>query len=345
MTPLADLPMIEHLLTPKVPLELGTALPPHVAYLSAWREDVVTRADDGDIAASQCLQAAFIDLVVAGEVKHDWLAIMDEHLTVDGKPMAYSARFGARLFKFDAQYKQSTVHAIHTRWWLEKLLDADNVDHECFAGMLTTKTQSDGLIYDLDVSETTFRHRMKSELTMSGAMAAEILLAAGQLGSSKSRAFATNLADPKKCPPLGYLGMEYFRLRALQLLGHEELFPAGIDGHLVAATDGLAVGWCDFAMSSKVDAYMGTAKRTGRDKPIHSPLITLHARALIEKCASEDIRAAMRTRLQSYAKHLSETPTDIPAFQMRDVPIPFGADATPIEFICASHVIASCGKI
>jgi hypothetical protein len=30
---------------------------------------------------------------------------------------------------------------------------------------------------------------------------------------------------------------------------------------------------------------------------------------------------------------------DIPAFQMRDIPIPFGADRTPIEVICASELM------
>jgi hypothetical protein len=29
---------------------------------------------------------------------------------------------------------------------------------------------------------------------------------------------------------------------------------------------------------------------------------------------------------------------DIPAFQMRDIPINFGADKTPIEVICSSHL-------
>ena len=335
---------MRHLLLPGVPLDPTSRQPVYVDYLKAWRENVVTRADDGEVASSCCLQAAIIDLVLAGEIKHDWLGIMDEYLVDDGKPLAYSTRYGARLYGFDSQYRQTTIHAIHARWWLETVMRPKEIDHERFAALLQAKKQSDGLIYDADVSETVLRHRMKSELTLSAAMSVEILRNAGRLSDKDALALATNITDPKKCPPLGYLGMEYFRLQVLQQLRHESLFPDGIDDAITACEVGLPAGWCDFSIVSKVDAYMGTAKRTSRDKPIHAPLTALHVRALLERLPDGEKREKTRERLVAYANHLAKQPMDIPAFQMRDVPIPFGADRTPIEVICASNLMATCAK-
>jgi hypothetical protein len=86
---------------------------------------------------------------------------------------------------------------------------------------------------------------------------------------------------------------------------------------------------------------MGTAKRTSRDKQIHSPLVACHVGVLSAKVDDPTQRAAIMDRLTIYARNLAENPLDIPSFQMRDVPIPFGADLTPIEAVCASHLIAN----
>lgn len=335
--------MTTHLLIPDLTLSTDACRPVYTDYLKQWRENAVVAADKGEVAASICLQATFADLVLSGAPKHDWLGLMDEFLMHEGAPLAYSQAFAARLYGFDAQYRQSTIHAIHTRWWIETLCAPAKTDHERFARMIADKTQSDGLIYDFDVSGTILRHRMKSELTLSAAMGTEILLAAKRLDEAGALKLATNLSDQKKCPSLGYLGMEYFRLHALRNLGHEALFPVGIEAAISSCSVGLAVGWCDFAMTGKVDAYMGTAKRTGRDKPIHSPLSARHVNSLSAKVQSEDAKAKIVERLHAYSSHLAESPMDIPAFQMRDVPIPFGADRTPIEVICASGLIAEIG--
>lgn len=330
--------MTDHLLLPGVRLDPSTFSTPYGEYLKSWREKAISDAAAGDVAASQCLQAAFIDLVLWGRVKHDWLGIMDEHLIFEGNPLAYSEAYGTRLHGFANQYRQSTIHAIHTRWWIECLHESE-VDHARFADLISKKEQTDGLFYDLDVSATTLRHRMKSELTMSAAMSAQILRAAGKIVDDSALPYATSLTDQKKCPSLGYMGMEYFRLEALRLFGHETLFPVGIGDHIVSCADNLGYGWCDFAVHSKVDAYMGTAKRTGRDKPIHSPLTARHVAALTSKVESVELAGRIRDRYRDYANHLASNPMDVPAFQMRDVPIPFGADRTPIEIICASSII------
>jgi hypothetical protein len=333
--------MTTHPILPGVVLQSGFSHPAFERYLRDWREDAIRRADEGDTAASVCHQATIIDLILDGHLRHDWPSVMQDLLTNAGRPIAYSERFGERLHKFGGQFLQSTVHSIHTRWWIERVVDPAGVDHERFAEMVLAKKRTDGLIYDADVSETILRHRMKAELCMSAVMAAEILSAAEMLTDVLRIELATSLADPRKVPPLGYMTSEQFRLAALRLLGHEQLFPVGIDEHIEACAEDLAVGWGDFAMKSKVDAYMGTAKRTARDKPIHSPLIACHVAVLSSKVDDDAKKAAVLQRLMNYAQNLAQDPLDIPAFQMRDVPIPFGADITPIEATCASRLIAN----
>jgi hypothetical protein len=334
--------MTEHILLPGIHLRQGFIHAAHLKCLKDWREEAIQRADDGDVAASICLQATLIDLVIDGKLCHDWLGVMDEHLLYNGAPLAYSEVFGKRLHKFEAQYKQSSVHSIHTRWWIEWVTNKDTINHDFFANFVLNKKQSDGLIYDLDISETTLRHRMKTELTMSMAMSAEILEKANKLTGNLPIELATSVVCPKKLPPLGFLSMEYFRLKALKILGYEHLFPVGIEGHIENSAEDLTVGWCDFSMKNKVDAYMGTAKRTQRDKPIHLPLVACQVSSLMDQIQGCEKKAMVERRYNEYCCHLNNNPMDIPAFQMRDIPIKFGADRTPIEVICASFLISQC---
>ena len=335
--------MITHILMTGVQLEKVLIHPSYVGYLGEWRENAIKRADQGDVSASICLQATMIDLVLGGKPDHDWIGVMDEFLTYQGVPIAYSEVFSRRVHGFSEQYKQSTIHAIHTRWWIEQA-NGKQLDHQRFAYLLQKKKQTDGLFYDRDVSETILRHRMKLELTMSMTMVVEILRVANLLDDAMSISLATDLCSPMKCPQLGYISMEYFRLMALEMLKYRVMFPAGIDRHLENCASGLDVGWCDFSMAGKVDAHMGTAHRTGRDRPIHSPLVGCQVEKLFSAVSDAQKIAALSLRMEAYSKHLSMNPSDIPAFQMRDVPIPFGSDRTPIETICASELIARCPK-
>jgi hypothetical protein len=289
---------------------------------------------------SLCLQGALIDLAESGRLTVDWIGIMDEYLMEYGLPLAYSKRYSERLFGFGQQYRQATVQSIHTRWWIECCIPDARVDHAKYADLLwRTKVSPEGLLYDHDISPTILRHRMKTELTMSAALGVELLGAAGQLDDKRRAQLATNLVEPRKCPPTGYMGTEYFRFKALQLLGYRNLFPVNIEAAIEACATDLVVGYCDFSMNSKVDAYMGTAKRTARDKPIHSPLTACHVAELLGAVSNEEQHASIEARLADYADHLRQDPLDIPAFQMRDVAIPFGADKTPLEILCTSHLI------
>jgi hypothetical protein len=329
-----------HMMLPGVPLEPGFLYPAYEQYLKEWREVAIQRADAGDVSASVCHQATLIDLILYGTTPHVWLEIMDEFLIENDKPIAYSRAFGERLYKYGRQYLQSTIHSIHTRWWIACLVDVTAVDHSVYANWILAKKRADGLFYDFDVSETILRHRMKSELTMSMAMAAEILSASGMLTDALKVELATNIVEPTKCPQLGYMTSEQLRLHALRILGHQNLFPVGVGDHIKACAEDLPFGWGDFAIKSKVDAYMGTAKRTARDKQIHSPLIACHVAELSQVLTDAREKADVLARLSEYARYMKANPLDIPAFQMRDVQIPFGADKTPIEAICASHLIA-----
>ena len=334
--------MINYIFIPNVHFEKGSFFPIYEQYLKDWRSNAISFAEDGKVSASMCIQATLIDLIIEGKLSHDWLGIMDEFLTENGWPLAYSENYGKLLYKYTAQFKQTTVHSIHTKWWISCLTNMGKVDHAFFATLIAEKKQNDGLIYDKDVSKTILRHRMKTELTMSAAMSAEILNAAGILSEKLSLELATELVSPIKCPTLGYMSMEYFRLVALMIMGQGNLFPIGISKHIEACAEGLDVGWSDFSMKSKVDAYMGTAKRSKRDKPIHSPLVACQINFLSKTILDKNSSSSIMKRLNDYSYYMELNPLDIPAFQMRDVPINFGADITPIEIICSSFLISSC---
>ena len=326
-----------HLFLPGIALRPMRLMASHQGYLDEWHRALLRDAENQDIAASGCLQGAFIELLLHGRLTFDWVGVAEAYLSgEDRTPLAYSARYGERLYGFGNQAVQSTIQAIHTRWWLEAAQNGAAVDHEKYANLLLTRKLRDGLMYDHDVSETILRHRMKTEITASLAYAVEILLAAGRLTEALRTEFVASLVDHRKCPPSGYMSAEYFRWRVLQMLDATPHFPVGIAEAIEACAVGLNVGYGDFSMADKRDAYMGTAKRIARDKPIHSPLIACHVTALIDAVPSAAEKAPIEERLGAYRAHLRANPMDIPAFQMRDVPIPFGTDKTPIEVICAA---------
>ncbi len=328
---------MRHLVLPGIDIEPGFLTREHEAYLQDWlvttREDV----EQGDVSASMCLQAAFVELVTAGRLETDWLGVFDAYLTDElGGPLAYSEAFGTRLYKFADQWKQSTVHAIHTRWWLECAADNDKVDHSRFAALLAPKENA-GWIYDHDVSPTIERHRMKSELMQSMAEATEILEAAETLAGKRDDLESTLV----KFPQSGYVSAEYFRLEALKRLDGVQHMSADIADAITRCL--LDVGVCDFSLISKTDAYMGTAKRTARDKMLPSPLSTCQAQTLRDAVRDNEASAAIETSVRAYGVVLKAKPMEIPAFQMRDMAIPFGADRTPIEAICASSLVKQYG--
>src|SRR4051812_306773 len=131
---------MRHVVLPAVRLEPGLLLSEHEAYLHDWLVLARDDAERGEVSASMCLQAAFAELATAGRLETDWLGVADAYLTDEsGRPLAYSEAFGTRLYKFAGQWKQPTLHAIHTRWWLESAVEGGEVDHGRFAEMLAVK--------------------------------------------------------------------------------------------------------------------------------------------------------------------------------------------------------------
>jgi hypothetical protein len=174
---------------------------------------------------------------------------------------------------------------------------------------------------------------MKSEYMMSMAMGVEILAAVSRLSDASLRFQATLSSTPLT----DFLSAEYFRLKALSILQSPELAPTGLERLLSACK--IEPGFSEFSVASKVDDYMGTAKRTARDRPIHSPLAGLYANAIAAFCP-KDVPDAVTTWLKAYGEHLQKEPFDIPAFRIRDEDIPFGTDVSPLEILAASFIIA-----
>lgn len=331
--------MISHLVVPGVKLQKNLIQKSYLEYVNDWREVIRNNCESGIIAATECIQGALIDIAIDGKLVFDWLSVMEDLLTVNNVPVAYSKEYSEQLSRFNNQYVQSTINAIHTRWWIERFIDSKKVDHNKFSSLILSKKQSNGLIYDAEISGTILRHRMKTELTFSAALSVEILLDANSLSKNLCDELSTSLCDLTKIPLLGYMSCEQYRLSALRYLSHEEQFPVGIGDYIESCAIGLEYGWNDFTIASKVDAYMGTAKRVSRDKAIHSPLVACHVFILSDKIEDQVQRDEVQARLKKYADYLAMNPNDIPAYQMRDVPVAFGSDITPLEAICASWLI------
>ncbi len=311
---------------------------PMRVYLTEWLEnDLRPRIKTGDCAMSELLTGAVAEQALSGSISRDWVEAMDRWLSrpSDGAPLAYSEAFGRRLCGFQDQWEQVTIHSVHSRWWVEcGTAGEDCVDHERFVDILATK-DSGGWIYDGDVSPTTTRHRMKSELFLGLAMALEIYGAANRLPDVKASAVMALEGQPAS----GYVSAEYFRLRALAVLGRPDLVPDGVTRGLEACA--LADGVCDFDVAAKIDPYMGTRKRVGRDVTVRSPISTAQAVAVFESLGC-DSSSRVLVAAEAFADDLSsavDLDSVVEPFRMRDVPVPFGPGLTPLEVLNAASLV------
>jgi hypothetical protein len=322
--------MTTHIFLPTLTLTELTLLPEHEMWLTAWLQGLETNIEAGDIAASMCLQGAISEIALHGTIRTDWIGVIDEYLMRDGKPIAYSEQYGKRLYQF-AQWIQTEVHPIHARQWIEKASELPtSLD---YTALIEELIQPSGWIYNPAVSPTGLRTRMKSEYLMSLAMGVEILSPSPILDRNREQFEATLSAEPVT----GYLSAEYFRQYALDVLNATNFAPATIDAVINSCEVG--EGYCDFDVRAKVDDYMGTAKRVGRDIPVHSALSSLHALSLSSLC-DDAVQERVRERLRNFSEHLRANPLDIQPFKMRDIDIPFGTGLSPLEVIAASGIIA-----
>lgn len=309
----------------------------HQEWLLSWLSTAEIEIEDGDVSASLCLQGILSELAIYGTPKTDWIGVVSAYLTDDnGIPLAYSEQYGKRLYRFNF-WLQSPVHAVHCLWFIEQVCRPTSLETQRYADRIIERIQPSGWIYNPEVSRTRQRNRMKSEYMMSMAMGCEILASVGHLLEYPQRFQATLSAAPLT----NFLSAEYFRLRTLSLLQSLELAPVGVDRVLSACKT--AHGFSEFAVQSKVDDYMGTAKRTARDKSVPSPLVGLYANAIAGFCQN-DVKTDVRTWLKAYSQHLQKEPFDIQAFKIRDEDISFGTNLSSLEIIATSFLIANVNQ-
>lgn len=325
--------MYNHILLSVKDLEHLQVIPEHREWLTKWLLKIDQDINDGNISSSACLQGFLSEIVLYGKTSIDWLGGMEDYLTDEnGYPLAYSEKFGKRLYNFDSQWKQSPIHAIHSRWFIENQCTGSLKAH--YGEMVEQYIQTNGWIYNPSVSPTGIKTRMKSELTMSLAMGVEIMQNSNLISNDRRDFLCATLSS---LPITGYIGAEYFRIKALRLLKASNLIPVGLEGLVKSCEAGK--GYCDFSVNSKTDDYMGTVKRTERDKAIHSPLFSVFAGYIATVSGDEKFKKLVYSKLSSFGKHLEKEPYDIPSFRMRDIDIPFGTDLTPLEVICATFII------
>lgn len=322
--------MNEHLYLPNIKLNSITLLSEHKDWLISWMEDLEKEVNDERVSSSLCLQGSIIEMIIYGKLKTDWVGIMDEYLiSSEGEPFAYSEEYGKLLYGF-SQWKQTTIHAVYNRWWIENLEKNKSEITKKMGNIIKQYIQPNGWIYNPKVSPTGLRTRMKSELMMSMAMGIELLNKSNLLTKYK-KSFQATLSSEAFT---GYMSAEFFRLKALEGINSIKFTPSGLEDIFSGCEAGK--GYCDFSLSVKIDDYMGTAKRTTRDVIIHSPLSSIQAlyiSSIIGKKYSDILN-----RLKSFGAHLKSNPLDIPTFKIRDVDIPFGTDKTPLEVISASYI-------
>lgn len=323
--------MIEHILLPGVigpPSELRSE---HRQWLAEWLRDEERDRERGIVTSSRCVAGVMAETWLHGETRTDWLGVLRTFLTDGARPLAYSAEFGKTLHDFN-MWKQSPVHAVYSRWWIESILDSG---YPIAGEILSQLKQPTGLVYDPVVSDTQPKSRMRSELLMSLGMAGQIhsALGNGEALNSLVRA-AVSAVEPTR-----YLSAEYFRFRTLRFAGKQNLMvgdPLAVAEHCLVPN---GPGFADYNVNDKTDAVMGTRSRTYRDCSVFSPLSTLHAWYLSKELPRSSSSSVL-SGLKRAKSALDGNPMGIPHLKMRDlVDIPFGEGATVFEVLAAAHVL------
>lgn len=328
--------MTSHLLVPCINLEEIKLIDEYEEWLIDWINQVDINIDNSEVSSSMCILGLLIELIINKKPCRDWDQIFNDLLTdSDGKPLSYSENYGKKLYKFD-QWKQSTVHAIYNNWWTNRFFN--EIDHSTYSDQIISCIQDNGWIYNPEVSPTRIRNRMKSELIMSLAMSLEILISDDKLSPYKELLQANCISEPIT----GYISAEYFRIKSLSYMESTHLKPSNLELLFEACQAG--EGYCDFSMESKTDDYMGSAKRSSRDKPVHSAISTLQA-YFISLYVDEETKIIVTDRISNFVEHLNKNPFDIPSFQIRDICIPFGDDITPLELISAGALMTLTGDL
>lgn len=298
-------------------------------WINCWLYELNENIEKEIISSSECVQGLICERLTGVE-SIDWLNVEKSLLRDEnGRPLAYSEKYGRQLYKFDSQWKQTPVHAIYNSFWINRFYGKDISEYR---GWILSLIQKDGWIYNPEVSNTQIRTRMKSELMMSLAMGTSILVTE-DIGEDLKNKFEATLSEVLLT---GYVSAEFFRKIALENIQRTYQRPEGIRDMLHKCEVGHAYN--DFCMDEKTDDYMGTRKRTQHDTAIHTPLITCMAVELSASYDQESIEM-IDHKMKLYADDLKKEPLNIPSFRMRDMESPFGTGITPLEVIAATLII------
>jgi len=299
-------------------------------WINNWLAEIHDGIEKHEISSSTCLAGVISEIWINGRLKTDWIGIMKEFLEDDGLPLAYSEDYSKKLFHFNQQWKQSPIHAIFARWWIERIAKVDERD---WAETIKSYIQPNGWIYNPKVSVTNVRTRKRTELFMSMHMGCQILKPSEFNGISKDRL----IAAINSIPSTKYVSAEYFRYQALRLLDAIDQMATNIAEILTKCQT--EPGFSDFSIEDKTDDYMGSKKRVTRDKAVFSPMSTLFALYLAHNFnIPKQLIANWRKKVQH---HLTIDPLDIPALQMRDLTPNFGDGTTIFEVLAASVLLQS----
>lgn len=318
--------LIEHALIPETLFAPSNLCGEHKDWIKNWLDELDKEISNDILSSSNCIAGFISECVIHGSPRTDWLGLMKDLLEENGVPLAYSEEFGKKLYKFN-QWKQTPVHAIYGRWWIEKNLGRKNSQ---WATFITKLIQPNGWIYNPQVSPTNIRTRMQAELFMSFSMGSEILLDSNMV-TDKSK-FASVIISK---PLTNYVSSEYFRFRSLRSLSMTAQMVVGVDNVIQKCKTN--PGFADFSVTDKIDDYMGVAKRASRDVAIFSPISTLHALNLAENCGID--QAKIDQWLEEIKTHLKKDPLNIPSLHMRDLDAKFGEGRTIYEIVAAAQLM------
>ena len=301
-------------------------------WLKNWLNKIENGIENNSIASSECIQGILTEQILYGRTKTDWIHIKNELLRDEnGRSISYSKEFSKKLWHFENQWKQNNVNSVFNDMWIDHYFNIHDND-QFYGEQIELMIQSNGWIYNNEVSETQIRTRMKSELTMSMYMGVSILKLTDKLDGSLIDNFKATLSTMDNTY---FVSAEYFRTRTLELLDAINLIPNSYDKMIKECE--LEYGYSDFDLKKKVDDYMGTKKRTRHDHEIASPLVSSMVKYLSKYC-EESYREGVEKHISDYKIHLNKCPMDIKAFKMRDIDIPFGTDITPMEIIAAINL-------
>lgn len=318
--------MTGHVLFPMLRISQQTIPQDYREYMDNWLDECYDEMNAEIVSSSICAAGATAEVLIHGHTVTDWQGIIHDLLRDENRPLSYSEKYG-QLLNCCNYWKQTPVHAIYNQWWALQLQGVP----EDFSQEILSLMQPSGWIYNPAVSETNVKYRMRTELFMSMAMGVEI---ASHCISSAQRNLLISAIN--SIGRTNYVAAEFFRLKALQLLNATSHMPPQIDEVLIKCKS--EPGFADFNVSDKVDEYMGTASRTGRDKAIFSPISTMQALALADIIAP--CRAMIPIWQSEVKTFLSQGPEVIPAFKMRDLSPDFGPGATIFEILAAIGLLS-----